>query len=75
MKVPKYIKNAILRCSYYNSKAKKYELQIYNWLDKNKLSDDTCDDYDMSVSDSFIDLCLYGEDNGNLFIDLLERII
>lgn len=70
MKVPKYIKNAILKCSYYNSKAKKYELQIYNWLDKNKLSDDT----GMSVTDSFIDWCLYGEDNGDLFIDLLERI-
>lgn len=57
MKVPKYIKEAIVKSAKYNEKANSEERIIYKWLEKNKLTEDTCDCPIHSMEDYFIDCC------------------
>lgn len=59
MKVPKYIKEAIKKCGYYNNRANKNEKIVRKWLNKNKLSEETCEYIQCDMIDSFIDSCIY----------------
>ncbi len=45
-----------------------------NWLDKNNLSDETALNTERNMTDSFIDSCCYGIDNGIEFIKQLEEL-
>lgn len=72
MKVPKYIKEAIKKCAYHNNIANENEKIVRTWLDKNKLSEETCEDIQHNMTDSFIDSCIY-TDNSDEFIEELEN--
>lgn len=74
MKVPKYIKKAIRKCSYHNTIAANNENIVRNWLDKNKLSDETYEQLENNMTDSFIDCCTYINDNAEEFIKQLEEL-
>lgn len=74
MKVPKYIKDAIKKCSYHNNIAGKNENMVRDWLDKNKLSDETYEDIERNMTDAFIDCCSYINNNGDEFIKKLENL-
>lgn len=74
MKVPKKIKEAILKCSKYNAKAAMYENIVRDWLDENNLSDETYIDIEKNMTDNFIDTCTYMNDNGEEFIKELEKL-
>lgn len=73
MKVPKYVKEAIKKCGYYHNIANKNEKIVRNWLDKNKLSEETCEDIQRDMTDSFIDSCIYN-DRSEKFIERLENL-
>ena len=74
MKVPKYIKEAIERCSYFNQIANKYQIQIYKWLENKKLTEETAEEVIRNMEDAFIDNCLmtYNPEN---FIKRLEELV
>lgn len=73
MKVPKHIKEAIKKCAHHNNIANKNEKIVREWLDKNKLSEETCENIQHDMTDSFIDSCIY-KDNSNYFIEKLESL-
>lgn len=60
MKVPKHIKEAIMKCADFNSKANKYEKEVHNWLEENELTEETALDAIRNMDDSFIDCCQVG---------------
>lgn len=73
MKIPNYIKYAIIRCADLNSKAKKYENQILKWMTKNNLTETTYKDLNNLMDDSFIDNCII-TNNPASFINILEEL-
>jgi len=73
MKVPKKIQEAIMKCANYNDKAKNYEQIIVKWLEKNKLTYETCEDITKDMDDSFIDSCQLAY-NPEGFIKKLEDL-
>ena len=74
MKVPKYIKQSIIKCANYNEKSNIEERKIYKWLTKNKLTEDTCGDNLLhSMDDPFIDWCQLSN-FPERFIEKLENL-
>lgn len=74
MKVPKRIKEAARKCSYHNAIAARNENIVRDWLDKNKLSDETYERIENNMTDTFISCCTYINDNAEQFISLLEKL-
>lgn len=65
MKIPSYVKKAILRTSRANKIAHRNGEIVRHWLDRNNLTDD--------LLDMFIDYCEYSNDAGITFIQELEE--
>lgn len=57
MKMPKWLKVEIRKCANFNLKAKISEERIIKWLERNKLTEDSCEDLISDMTDSFIDNC------------------
>ena len=74
MEVPKRIKEAIMQCAQYNYTANLYEKKIHEWLEKNKLTEETAEDIDKNMDDTFIDCCIMGY-NPEGFIKTLEELL
>lgn len=73
MKIPKKIQEAIVKCANYNSKATFYERIVHNWLEKHKLTEETCTHVIRNMDDSFIDSCQQSYDPYS-FIKQLEEL-
>lgn len=71
MKVPKYIKKAIIATAKSNYVAYKNSEIVRDWLEKNKLDIENSGRY---MIDSFIDCCEYGNNNPEEFINELEEL-
>lgn len=74
MKVPKYIKKAIIKTGEANAIAFKNSEIVRNWLEKNNLTEDTAKSPVMNMEDNFIDCCEYGNNNTSEFIEILENL-
>ena len=73
MKVPSNIKEAIKECAEANNKARFNEIIIIKWLEKHKLTEETCTDINRDMIDSFIDCCQISY-NPDKFIEILENL-
>lgn len=73
MKIPKRIKEAILKYAKYSYKANICEKEIHEWLEKNKLTEETAEDVNKNMDDRFIDCCIMGY-NPQGFIEILEEL-
>lgn len=73
MKIPKKIKDAIYKCAEYYTKANFQEKEIREWLEKNKLTEDTAEDINENMDDTFIDCCILSN-NPQRFIERLEEL-
>ena len=73
MTLQKHIKEAIMKCADFNSKANKYEKEVHNWLKENELTETTAVDCIHNMDDSFIDSCIIAYDPEH-FIKELEEL-
>lgn len=73
MKVPEDIKEAIMKCADFNSKANRYEKEVHKWLEENELTGITAVDCMRNMDGSFIDSCIIAY-NPEEFIKELEEL-
>ncbi len=73
MKVPENIKKAIRDCAEAENKAKMNERIIYRWLEKMKLTEETCSDINRDMEDAFIDYCKM-TNSPDEFIEVIENL-
>lgn len=75
MKIPKYIKEAILKASKHFEIAHKNNNIVRDWLVENNLIDENKGDGDNGFDlDAYIDLVEYGINGGQTIINDLERL-
>lgn len=73
MKVPGYIRKAITECAKLNEQANFREKEIIEWMQKNKITEETAADATRNMDDSFIDCCQI-TNNAEIFIKLIEGL-
>lgn len=72
MKVPNNIKIAIQKCAEHYSIASAYEREITDWMEKKKITENSCDSPLDNLDDEFIDCCIQAF-APNQFIKRLEE--